>query len=100
LVGGDADCVRSLAVLPVEEERGVAVCAGFEDRDRREQLVAVGEVPVRGGGRDAEASARLGEGEIAHSSFRDQVDGGIDEGRPEVAMVVTAALAGLLRWGR
>jgi hypothetical protein len=185
-VGGDADGVGSLAVLAVEEQRGVAVRGGFKDscervggggiavadlgdqgvegidglvgafelgvaalvdarvverleqrallggeadvgaghrgesllwalgvgdlggehlreavqgahRDRGEQCVAVGEVPVGGGDGDAEATARLGEGEAAEAALGDQVDRGIDERRREVAVVVAAAFAGRLR---
>lgn len=49
------------------------------DGDRGQQFVAVGEVPVRGGGGDAEPAASLGKREVAHAPFCDQVYCGIDE---------------------
>jgi hypothetical protein len=64
--------------------------------DRREQIVAVGEVPVGGGDRHAEAAADLGQGEAADPSLGYQLDGRVDERRLEVTVVVAAALP--LRW--
>jgi hypothetical protein len=70
------------------------------NRDRRQQFVTVGEVAVGGRGGDSQATGCFGEGEPAHASFCDQVDCGIDERSPEIAVVVGAALGRFLRSGR
>src|SRR4029453_1085794 len=50
LVGRDANSVGSLAVLPVEEERGVAVCRGLQDgcEGVRGSSVALADLDDRG----------------------------------------------------
>ena len=68
------------------------------DSHRGEQVVAVGEMPVRGGHRDPEPAADLGQRELAHPALGDQADRGVDERGLEVAVVVPAALGGRLRW--
>jgi hypothetical protein len=70
------------------------------DRDRSEEVVAVGEVSVRGCRGDADPSARFGERESTDPTFCDQLDCGVDERRAEVAVVVAASLAGPVRWRR
>src|SRR5262249_55230132 len=62
-------------------------------RDRREELVSVGEMGVGSTDCDAEASAGLGEGEVVHAPLCDELDGRLDQRRPEVAVVVAATLA-------
>jgi len=64
--------------------------------DRREQIVAVREVPVGGGDGDTEAAADLGQGEVADPPLRYQLDGGVDQCRLEITVVVAAAFP--LRW--
>jgi hypothetical protein len=64
--------------------------------DRREQVVAVGEVPVRGGDGHTKAAADLGQGEVADSPLGYQLYGGVDQRRLEITVVVAAALP--LRW--
>jgi hypothetical protein len=64
--------------------------------DRREQIVAVREVPVGGGDGDAEAAADLGQGEVADPPLCYQLDGGVDQSRLEITVVVAAAFP--LRW--
>jgi hypothetical protein len=64
--------------------------------DRREQSVAVGEVPVRGGDGHAEAAADLGKGEVADPALGYQLYRGVDQRRLEITVVVAAALS--LRW--
>jgi hypothetical protein len=55
-----------------------------------EQLITVGEMPVRCGDRDAQAPAQLGHGEAAHPPLGDQLDGPVDERRLEISLVVAA----------
>jgi hypothetical protein len=64
------------------------------DCDRREELVAVGEMRVGGTDSDTDTAARLGEREVAHPVLADQLDRGIDQRRSQVAVVVAAGLTG------
>jgi len=72
---------------------------GMEDvvgthRDRRQQVLAIGEVGVGGAYRDTEAATRFRHGEVANAAFADQLDGRIDQGSAEVTVMVAATLAG------
>ncbi len=62
-------------------------------RDRREQVLAICEVSVGGANRDTEAPTRFRHGEVANTALADQLEGHIDQGSTEVAVVVAAALA-------
>jgi len=53
-------------------------------------------VPVGGGDGDAEAAADLGQGEVADPPLCYQLDGGVDQRRLEITVVVAAAFP--LRW--
>jgi len=57
-----------------------------------EQLVAVGEVPVRGRRGHAEAAGCLGQREAADAAFGYDGDGRIDQRGPQVAVVITSLL--------
>jgi hypothetical protein len=70
------------------------------DRDRSDQVVAIGEVAVRCGHRDAQAAAGLGQREAAHAALGDQLDRHVHQRLLEVAVVIAAALSGLVRWRR
>src|SRR6185437_11072429 len=65
--------------------------------DGGEERVPVGEVPVRGPHRDAEAAAQLGEREAPYPALGDQLHGAVDERGLQIAVVVR--LRALLRHG-
>src|ERR1700684_2321483 len=62
-------------------------------RNGRQQVFAVGEVGVGGADRDAEPAAGLAQGDLPHAALPDELDRGVDQRRPEVTVVVAAALA-------
>ena len=104
VLGGEADVptghggqpVRGLADLPGSpHELGIAQLVAVHG-DGGEQVVPVGEVRVRGADRHAEPPARLGQGEATDAAFADELDRGIDQCRPQVTVVIPAALA----WSR
>jgi hypothetical protein len=63
------------------------------DHDRCEEIVPVSEMGVWGADRNADAATGLGQGEISNSSLIDQLNRGLDEGRAEVSVVVSAGLS-------
>jgi hypothetical protein len=63
------------------------------DSHGRQQFVAVGEVPVRSGSRDAEPAARLSQRESAHPPLGDQGNRRIDERGAQIAVVVPPILS-------
>jgi hypothetical protein len=78
----------------VTDLRGQRVGEGVQrpDGHGREQLVAVGEVPVGRGGGDAQAPTHFGQGKAAHPPLGDQLYGPVHQGRLEVTVVVSGAL--------
>jgi len=62
---------------------------------RGEQVVAVGEVPVRGRRGHAETAAGFGQREAAETAFGYNADGRVDQRGPQVAVVMTSPLAGM-----
>src|SRR6266536_790174 len=83
----------SLGAADLLEELGVEDVVGTY-RDRRQQVLAIGEVGVGRAHRDTEAATRLRHGEVANAALADQLDGRIDQGSAEVTVVVAATLAG------
>jgi hypothetical protein len=81
-----------LGLAHVRPEFGIEKLVGAH-RHGRQQLVAVGEMGVGGADGHAQAPARLGQGEVPDAPLGDELDGGIDQGRPEVAVVVAVTLA-------
>jgi hypothetical protein len=83
---------RVAELLRGRHELAVAELVGVH-RDRRQQFVPVGEVRVGGADRHAEAPARLGQREVPDAALADELDSGINQRGPQVAVVVPAALA-------
>ncbi|HEX7992694.1 MAG TPA: hypothetical protein VF506_02170 [Streptosporangiaceae bacterium] len=99
--GGEPDVPRSHRGEPVTRITDVRK-RGLHGREQGlvgtdsyggHQLVAVREVRVGGAGRDAQAPARLRDGEVADAAFCDEFDGDVDQGRPKVTVVIATALA-------
>jgi hypothetical protein len=60
------------------------------DGHRGQQFITVGEVPVGRGHRDTQPFGQLGQRELAQPAFGDQLNGPVDQGGLEVAVVVGA----------
>ena len=63
------------------------------ERDRGQQRVPVGEVPVRRGCRDTEAAAGLRHRERPGAALTEHLDGSLDQRLAQVTVVVAAALS-------
>jgi hypothetical protein len=100
LLGGEPDVRPGHRGQPLR--RGIRGVGGLAKPGREiiqgagrhggEQLVAVGEVPVRGRRGHAEAAGRLGQREAADPAFGYDGDGRVDQRGPQVAVVITSPL--------